>query len=265
MAITRGYTFGATEQVTNAKLHTLVDSATISAIVNNDIDANAQIAETKINFDGSTVCKLATTQTVSGNKTFSGLTDINNLIGSFASLPSARIGTLNSDLINASLASINDLIVTSISGIPRIDNFTSSLASITSLNISSLTGISLYSPYQAGDSLVISADTERSTSSDTYNKKKDISLIGAGTLRIEFDIKSGNGNTAYGRVYKNDVAIGSEQTTTSTSYVTKSEDISGWENEDLCQLYIKVPTVGSDTTWIRNFRLYSATEIVNTD
>jgi hypothetical protein len=153
MAINRGYTFGATEQVTNAKLHTLVDSATISAIVNNDIDANAQIDETKINFDGSTVCKLSTTQTVSGNKTFSGLTNIYNLIGSLASFSSARIGTLNTsalttDSLIASLASINNLRVTSISGIPRIDNFTASLASIASLNITTLTG---YTPPNTGN------------------------------------------------------------------------------------------------------------------
>lgn len=30
--ITKGYTFGATELTTNTKLHTLIDSATISAI-----------------------------------------------------------------------------------------------------------------------------------------------------------------------------------------------------------------------------------------
>ena len=32
-SITKGYTFGATEQVTNTKLHTLVDSATIDLTV----------------------------------------------------------------------------------------------------------------------------------------------------------------------------------------------------------------------------------------
>lgn len=40
--LTKGYTFGATEQVTAAKLHSLVDSATISSIVNADI-TNATI------------------------------------------------------------------------------------------------------------------------------------------------------------------------------------------------------------------------------
>lgn len=39
--ITRGYTFGATETVTNTKLHSLVDSATISGIVAADIASGA--------------------------------------------------------------------------------------------------------------------------------------------------------------------------------------------------------------------------------
>ena len=54
--LSKGYTFGASESVTNAKLHALVDSATISGIVNADIDAGAAIAFSKLaeeNIDGS--------------------------------------------------------------------------------------------------------------------------------------------------------------------------------------------------------------------
>jgi hypothetical protein len=145
MAITRGYTFGATEQVTNSKLHSLVDSATISSIVNNDVDANAQIAETKISFDGSTVCKLATTQTVSGNKTFSGTTDIYNLIGSLASLSTIN----NRNMIISSLASITNI---------KTNLICSSLASIGSLSIGNVlpvanlgTGTPSSSNYLRGD------------------------------------------------------------------------------------------------------------------
>jgi len=46
--LTKGYTFGATEIVTNAKLHTLVDSGAVSGIVNADIDSAAAIADTKL-------------------------------------------------------------------------------------------------------------------------------------------------------------------------------------------------------------------------
>lgn len=45
----RGYTFGSTEQVTNAKLHSLVDSGTCGSIVNADIDSSAAIANSKLN------------------------------------------------------------------------------------------------------------------------------------------------------------------------------------------------------------------------
>ena len=46
--ITKGYTFGATETVTSAKLATLVDSATISNIVAADISSSA-VTNAKIN------------------------------------------------------------------------------------------------------------------------------------------------------------------------------------------------------------------------
>lgn len=46
--VTRGYSFGSTEQVTNVKLHTLVDSATVTSIVNADVDAGAAISDTKL-------------------------------------------------------------------------------------------------------------------------------------------------------------------------------------------------------------------------
>ena len=46
--LSKGKTFGATESVTNTKLHALVDSGSISAIVNADIDAGANIAASKV-------------------------------------------------------------------------------------------------------------------------------------------------------------------------------------------------------------------------
>ncbi len=59
---TRGYTWGATESVTNAKLHSLVDSATITGIVNADVAAGAAIDFSKIaqsDIDGSKLTGLA--------------------------------------------------------------------------------------------------------------------------------------------------------------------------------------------------------------
>lgn len=84
--ITRGQTFGETEQVTNTKLHVLVDSASIANIVNADLSAGADIAESKISFDGSTVVTLTDTQDVSGIKTFTDTQNFYKMVGSLASI-----------------------------------------------------------------------------------------------------------------------------------------------------------------------------------
>jgi hypothetical protein len=46
--IDRGYSFGASELVTNTKLSSLVDDATIAGIVNAEIDASAAISFSKL-------------------------------------------------------------------------------------------------------------------------------------------------------------------------------------------------------------------------
>jgi len=46
--LSRGQTFGATETITNTKLHNLVDLGSVTGIVNADIDASANLADTKL-------------------------------------------------------------------------------------------------------------------------------------------------------------------------------------------------------------------------
>ena len=70
-SLSKGYTFGATETVTNAKLHTLVDSGTVTGIVNADVAALAGIDEDKLAPDGTYFVALTGAQTVAGVKTFS--------------------------------------------------------------------------------------------------------------------------------------------------------------------------------------------------
>jgi len=89
--IARGINFGATEQVTAAKLHALVDDATVSSIVAADITdgviTNAKISDVAgskftglanipagsgvIPVANTNACLLSGTQTVAGVKTFS--------------------------------------------------------------------------------------------------------------------------------------------------------------------------------------------------
>lgn len=109
--------------------------------------------------------------------------------------------------------------------------------------------------YIAGDYLEIAADSENNKSVTSPFKVKEIKIAYGGTLRIKFDLKVYVSGTAYGQVYRNGVAVGTLQSDTTGSYVTKSEDISGWSAGDLCQLYVHA-AIGK-SAWYKNFRLYS--------
>ena len=124
-------------------------------------------------------------------------------------------------------------------------------------------------PYAAGTTeyLISYGDTEDVTSTSSYVKYKEIVLTRDGQLRIDFDIKVASGGTYYGRVYRNGVAVGTEQSGGDTTYATKTEDISGWSAGDLCQLYVKEATGAKNVTY-RNFRIYATiptVEVVNLD
>jgi len=68
--ITRGQTFGATETITNTKLHTLVDDATVTGIVNADVSAGANIDSSKINLASSGYLTTGANFTITGVYTF---------------------------------------------------------------------------------------------------------------------------------------------------------------------------------------------------
>jgi len=119
--------------------------------------------------------------------------------------------------------------------------------------------------YIAGDILIASADTEREVNgSFAYAKKKEIAIVDKGQLRIKFDLRMRpDGGVAYGRIYVNGIAVGTERTTTSETYITYSEDISGLVRGDLVQLYVKA-ILASGWSNIKNFRLYNTSYEVAT-
>jgi len=86
--ITRGTTYGSTETITNAKLHILVDDATVTGIVNADVSAGAAIAASKLNLTGSGYVTTGANNAFTGDNSFSGgftltstsLTDVLGLI-----------------------------------------------------------------------------------------------------------------------------------------------------------------------------------------
>jgi len=108
------------------------------------------------------------------------------------------------------------------------------------------------------------ADTERNTVETTWTKVKQITITDIlatpqpFSLATYFELKSENGSyIAYGRVYRNGGAVGTQQSTYSTSYVAFEEAIAGWSQGDLYQLYIKA-SAGSPDWWrayARNFRV----------
>lgn len=118
--------------------------------------------------------------------------------------------------------------------------------------------------FSASDTLQQSADTERSEALNAYVKLKEIEVKRNGTIRVAFDLKSEvNFTAAFGRIYINGVATGTERSTVSTAYVNYSEDLTVAEG-DLVQLYAKHQDADpGNSAFVRNFRLYWDT--VNVD
>jgi hypothetical protein len=107
----------------------------------------------------------------------------------------------------------------------------------------------------ASDALKASADALQQTSSSSYEKLKEIKVEYHGTMRIYFEMQAPALCHAYARVYRSGTPVGTEyHEDTGGSMEHKSQDISGWEQDDLCQLYAKK----DDGAWanVQNFRIY---------
>ena len=112
--------------------------------------------------------------------------------------------------------------------------------------------------FAASDDLLASVDTEGYTyaySTPISSGKYKTAARAQGVLRVKFDIKSEGEPTIHGQIYKNGTAIGTDRSTTSSSYVTYSEDISGIKVGDVIQLYVWC-TTGWANVWHQNFRIY---------
>lgn len=107
----------------------------------------------------------------------------------------------------------------------------------------------------AGDFFLSSNDTVRSSTSGIYELLKEIKIAKSGQYRIKFYLASITAGTAYGRIYKNGSAVGTERSTASSA--TYSEDLSGFAAGDLIQVYGKHG--GGGSAEISNFRIYGAT------
>jgi len=113
----------------------------------------------------------------------------------------------------------------------------------------------------ASDNLRASANTERitttSNASPTTEKKKEIIAPISGIYRIKFDFKGAGTNSQGARIYRNDVAYGTDRTDNNDYYQTYSEDLYFSAGDDI-QLYLTALGTGGSagTAYIKNFRIY---------
>jgi hypothetical protein len=122
-----------------------------------------------------------------------------------------------------------------------------------------LTGASQRYQILPSDTALASADTERSTTTyGSYVKMKEIKINVFGRIRTYFELKY-SGDGAYGVVYRNGYPVGTERYISVGNaypnvYYAFTEDIDGWMEGDLYQLYAKAVPYTS-TAYVRNFRL----------
>ena len=116
----------------------------------------------------------------------------------------------------------------------------------------------------ASDVILKADDAEDNWNNQNWWKQAELPAIPSaitGTFRITFEMKCLNGQGGnLARVYKNGVPHGTEQTTTSTTYVSKSEDLA-FVAGDLIQLYVYAGS--GDILYTKEFRAkgsYSATK-----
>ena len=114
----------------------------------------------------------------------------------------------------------------------------------------------------ASDTLRDSADTERTVAGDasaTYELVKSIQVNKRGEIRVKFDLHVDvtYDGTVSGQIYVNGVAVGTERSNSSHTYVEYSEDID-IVSGDFVQLYYKRTTGAgaSATGYAENFRIY---------
>lgn len=108
------------------------------------------------------------------------------------------------------------------------------------------------------DTLRHSHDAENSTTANVYTKLKTITFASGlgGYYRVRFDLKT-NDVTAmsYGKLYKNGVAFGNEQTSSSLTYETQTENFTTSLNPgDTLELYGH--NDGTHGVYVGNLRVY---------
>lgn len=98
---------------------------------------------------------------------------------------------------------------------------------------------------------------ENSATATVYTPVKEFVCTCSGTIYSTFELKSSDGSTVYGRIYKNGAALGTEHSTTSVTYVSKTDTSISVSRGDLLQIYVRHITT-SQTAYAQDWRLYAS-------
>jgi len=169
-------------------------------------------------------------------------------------------GTITADKITAGTFIGGDFVIGS-GGAFQSDNYVADTSGFKldheglEINTGTLRAATLSFPYAASDTLLASANTERTSTAPSYIMKKEIVMAGEGEFRIKFDGDTVTGSSVNNKakVCRNGVLL-YEVSDIATTYTTYSTDKSGWVKGDLCQLWISANS--GDTVAIKNFRIY---------
>ena len=124
-------------------------------------------------------------------------------------------------------------------------------------------GGSLRYAISASDKIIVAMDAERTYTNTSYALLKQAKLNMFGTIRTYFELAVYGQDIAYGTVYRNGIPVGTERSTTSTVYVAFVEDITGWMEGDLCQLYTRHWGGYAETYGMaRNFRVMGEVNVI---
>jgi hypothetical protein len=286
---TRGYNFSTTETVTAAKLHALVDSATVTGIVDSDVAAGAAIASTKIAQDLSGYATIDTTQTITGDKTYTGTTVFNptlpdsNLskIVTAGKVGGAAITELGSVPAGSTALPLTSGGTGQVTAQAAIDALTavSSATNEHVLTKDTTTGnaifkappVSFTNVYVADaskETLIGQANTIRVTNSSypTMSMVKEFLSNGSGSIYFSWMAHGDGARGARVQVYKNDSAVGTARISTSsaTVYTEYNDTVAGFVSGDLIQIYMGTED-GTHQAYIKDVKLYATGMTVNTD
>lgn len=123
----------------------------------------------------------------------------------------------------------------------------------------------------AGDYLLLpeTAD-DASTSSSSYTKIIEFVSPKSGEFTFKYDLQAdaafSTAGTSYARIYRNGVAVGTENSVAvgagSVATTSIDEDISGWSVGDLIQVYAKTTIPPTGLSKVQDFGIYGDKPII---